>query len=233
MICVWKSFSWIGSRLFLAARDAARSARVWGALAIFLFSAGPCWAQQPPEAEDDYWNVTMMGNGPIPVLWNDWADYGSAEDPNGIDFDSVEIVGQPAHGTAMIDPETSEIWYFQNSGYTGGDSVTYVFRDLWGEISNVAVVYLWVDRPPTISSFIATTNDFTVWTFSGTVDDEDPAGPWVTFGDILDGESVQVNADGTFTFSKYLGPETAGVVTAQTQDNMGLGSNTAQYVIFN
>ena len=82
---------------------------------------------------------------------------------------------------------------------------------------------------PQITSFSATNPLGNYWTFSGTVADEDPAGCLVNFGELLEGVSVDVNADGTFSYTTYL--EEEGRVTAQAIDAEGALSSTVEAAV--
>jgi hypothetical protein len=103
--------------------------------------------------------------------------------------------------------------------------------DLWGQNSNTPTVTL-TSNAPSIAGFTAThgTNG---WTFTGTVNDESPAGLTITFGGIPDmvGKTTTIQSNGTFSFTIDLGTD-YGTVTAQTADWWGLRSNIAQYAIF-
>jgi hypothetical protein len=83
-----------------------------------------------------------------------------------------------------------------------------------------------VNAPPIVLSaqavLIDAAND--IWEISGTVEDEFPESATINFGGILDGHSVQVNADGTFSYTVVLDktlPNTEGLVTATAIDDVG------------
>jgi len=60
-------------------------------------------------------------------------------------------VTQPAHGTAVIDPNTGLVTYTPNPNFFGTDSFTYTVLDNFGDVSRSAVVTVnvqKVDQPP-------------------------------------------------------------------------------------
>jgi hypothetical protein len=95
-----------------------------------------------------------------------------------------------------------------------------------------------VDAPPIVLSAQAVLVDPVVvideWEISGTVEDEFPEGVTINFGGILEGHSVQVNADGTFTYRVVIDknlPNTEGLVTATAVDGMGQESAAFEFSI--
>jgi hypothetical protein len=82
--------------------------------------------------------------------------------------------------------------------------------------------------PPVITSFKARPGLGNLWTFSGTVTDENPAGCTIAFGGVLSGITTTVAADGTFTYTTELPPGMSGGVSAQAFDEAGLESNIAE-----
>jgi hypothetical protein len=73
------------------------------------------------------------------------------------------------------------------------------------------------------------------WEVYGTVSDVDDAveGDMVVFGGDLGAYflGVEVQADGTFASRQTSSDQISGIVSAQTKDLNGLGSNVAQYYI--
>lgn len=97
---------------------------------------------QPPRAEDDsptggLSNKVLV----ISVLANDVAQ------THAIDAASVEIVGQPQHGTVSMGTNGT-IAYTSDRGYVGTDQLTYRVRDTEGNWSNVATVTIVVAANP-------------------------------------------------------------------------------------
>lgn len=87
-----------------------------------------------------------------------------------------------------------------------------------------------VNETPTITDFSGSTNGYNLWTFSGTVSDDNPGSCVIYFGGILNGQQVAVGYDGHFEYSLRLSG--TGLVTAQATDGGGLTSNTANYYVF-
>ncbi len=96
------------------------------------------------------------------------------------------------------------------------------------DTATVDVTVTNVNEAPVITSFMANHNGGTSWTFSGTVEDEDPGSLDIDFRGVLAGHSVTVNSDGTFSYTLNLSSGTEGAVSAVTTDLEGLTSNTAQ-----
>jgi hypothetical protein len=100
--------------------------------------------------------------------------------------------------------------------------------DGWGQISN-AVGATVTSAPPSILNFQAELVSGTTWVFTGSVSDEYAAGLTVQFGGLpsLEGKSVAVGDDGTFSFTVILAPGEEGMATALCTDWFGLQSNLA------
>ncbi|MBI5761028.1 MAG: Ig-like domain-containing protein [Planctomycetales bacterium] len=191
----------------------------------------------PPSAADDAAWLAMDSYGFSPVLEND-----SASD-SPLDPSTVQIASGPAHGAITVDPDTGDVYYFPVAGFSGTDFFIYTVKNVDGQESNEATVYLVIqgpppeedpptNDPPVIVGFGWANYSGTVYVFSGQVMDEHPAGLTVTFGGTLEGFSATTAADGTFTFSKVLGPEDMGLVSASTVDNMGSMSSAVQTVTY-
>ncbi|MSR59156.1 MAG: hypothetical protein EXS05_16195 [Planctomycetaceae bacterium] len=207
----------------------------------FALGSNTAWAQMtgpktpltdtglPPHANNDS-SGTMAGLfAMVPVLANDlWI-------VAPLDFDSVEIMKAPAHGTAKVDPVTGNIWYFPNAGFTGTDTLTYTVLDMFGQESNAATVTITVGNlPPVIVNFHASVNGPNIWKFTGRVIDESASGLTVTFdGPLLAGRTTTTAADGTFSLVMTLQSGQGGLVTANTTDSQGQASNVAEDFVFN
>ena len=96
------------------------------------------------------------------------------------------------------------------------------------DTATVDVTVTNVNEAPVITSFTATYNGGHSWTFSGTVEDEDPGSLDINFGGVIAGYSVTANSDGTFSLTLTLSSGTFGIATAVTTDLGGLTSNTAE-----
>jgi hypothetical protein len=76
--------------------------------------------------------------------------------------------------------------------------------------------------PPAIDEFVSIEGLFNVWTFQGQVDPS-LAGLEVVFEGLptIEGHSVQVEEDGSFSYTITLGPNEEGVVYATITDTLG------------
>jgi hypothetical protein len=129
-------------------------------------------------------------------------------------------------GSVHTNSDGSFSFTTQASGLGGVQAATV---DLWGQQSNTASVNV-TSNPPVISNFQASEGTNNIWTFTGTVTDESPAGLTVTLGGLtsLQGKSGTVDATGHFSISVQLKSGDNGLATAVTTDWWGLTSNTAQ-----
>ena len=110
---------------------------------------------------------------------------------------------------------------------TGLGSIQATTTDLWGLASNAAQVAV-TDNPPIIFNFQAIQGPYNLWTFSGQVADQSPAGLVVNLwgvGTITATATVQ--ADGTFSVTLVIPPYFWGTMCAETTDWYGLSSNIA------
>ncbi len=91
------------------------------------------------------------------------------------------------------------------------------------------------NTPPDITDFHAVENDDGTWTFEGHVDSAYVGGLTIDFGSApagsmpsLDGQTAEVQTDGSFQMTVKLQNCEQGIVTAQTSDPQGHGSNVAE-----
>lgn len=91
-----------------------------------------------PKAATDAAKTTFSSPVTIPVLANDVKD--------GADFDpaSIEIVGQPQHGTIKFNADGT-LTYTPKDGYTGTETFTYRVKDKYGNWTNAAAVTVLVE----------------------------------------------------------------------------------------
>lgn len=82
--------------------------------------------------------------------------------------------------------------------------------------------------PPVITDFFITSYPGYLWTFEGTVTDENPGTVIIVFGGLLTGVSVPVNDDGSFLYTNQFPPGTNGGVTARAIDEEGNVSERAE-----
>jgi hypothetical protein len=92
------------------------------------------------------------------------------------------------------------------------------------------VPYFMVCGSPTISNFTAVAEGNGLWLFSGTVTGDSGQGGIVNFGGIapLQGESTEVNSDGTFDFYAIIPTGEGGWASAQAVNCWG---NTSQIAV--
>lgn len=97
--------------------------------------------------------------------------------------------------------------------------------DVVGAQSNVAKAQV-KSGAPVIVAFQAVLHEDNVWVISGRVEDESAAGLTVILNGlgIMNNVSVQVGANGSFTYSVVIPSTVHGVITAQTTDWFGLNS---------
>ncbi len=151
--------------------------------------------------------------------------YEVTDNTNSSLFDSVDIdsygglvldFADDAFGVAELTVKVTD---------TDGNSVETSFD------VNVAAV----NDAPVISGWGATGGPMDFYTFHGTVTDvdDDVEGMIVTLGGILEpyGLTVTVQADGTFSLTDQFPGLGSGTITAQTEDDDGLQSNLAMYLI--
>jgi ELWxxDGT repeat protein len=94
-----------------------------------------------PVAGNDHASSSNDAAVPVNVLAND-------SDPDGtLDATSVQVVSQPAHGTATAS-SNGTINYTPTPGFSGTDSFMYTVRDNQGASSNAATVTVDVTAPP-------------------------------------------------------------------------------------
>jgi hypothetical protein len=106
------------------------------------------------------------------------------------------------------------------------------FTDSWGQ--NTTGTGAVTSDAPIVSNFGGECEELDGWTFTGHVTAPSPQGLIVTFTGLpeLEGDTVQVDAQGNFSFSVELQPDERGTVTAQTTDWFGQASNIAFTFVF-
>jgi ribosomal protein L24E len=176
-----------------------------------------------PTAADE-WTDT---DGTTPVSINVLAN---AADPDGnqhLVASSVKIVGQPAHGTAVANPDGT-ITYTANSTFSGTDSFQYTIADDNGGVSLPATAFVRVNRP-TAGNVVAQADGTVPVTINVFGQSTDPDG-----NQHLVASSVKIvsqpahglavaNADGTVTYTAnagYSGPDSFQYTIAD--DNGGV-----------
>jgi hypothetical protein len=108
-------------------------------------------------------------------------------------------------------------------------SVTASFTDSSGQSASAKTSI--AVPPPQITSFTAT-QDGDMWTFSGTVSAQSPQGMIVNiYVPGVGNESATVGADGSFSLTVSIPPNTSGTATAQTTDWWGQTSNEADAIV--
>ncbi|GAB1792249.1 tandem-95 repeat protein [Priestia megaterium] len=145
-----------------------------------------------------------------------------ATDPDG-DPLMYTLQDLPANGTAIINQE-GLFTYIPNENFAGNDTFTVSIADSTGQfiITNVFVVVIPVEQPPTVPNYSITTpeNQSVTSQVVGT----DPHGDPLTYrlGTSPVNGNVIVNADGSFVYlpnSNYVGPD---LFTVIVEDSTGL-----------
>ncbi|MCA9217934.1 MAG: tandem-95 repeat protein [Planctomycetales bacterium] len=185
----------------------------------------------PPVAGDDSQQLNEDSSTSINLLFND-------NDPDGaLDRSSVVIVSGPTNGTVEVDAN-GVATYTPNPNYFGPDSFTYTVSDAEDATSNVATVSIDVleinDTPvahndvlrtrrnvPTVIDLLANDTDI-----DGQVDGNSII---ITFNPKSGG--VQLNGDGTVTFTPLLGFIGTDTFRYIVRDNDGATSNEASVTI--
>ena len=136
---------------------------------------------------------------------------------------------------AVISPDKRLILDYAPNA-SGSSWMTVTATDQAGNANSLSFwVHVGVNPAPVISNFQGTSGPGDMWTFSGSVTDNQPvAGLVVNFGGILEGDnlSATVQADGSFSLTTYLPGLESGTVTAIKQDIQGTFSNEASFTIF-
>ncbi|WP_263857494.1 tandem-95 repeat protein, partial [Priestia megaterium] len=145
-----------------------------------------------------------------------------ATDPDG-DPLMYTLQDLPTNGTAIINQE-GLFTYIPNENFAGNDTFTVSIADSTGQfiITNVFVVVIPVEQPPTVPNYSITTpeNQSVTSQVVGT----DPHGDPLTYrlGTSPVNGNVIVNADGSFVYlpnSNYVGPD---LFTVIVEDSTGL-----------
>lgn len=129
-------------------------------IAPFIQITPEAQQNQPPHVENDS-TTTMEDNSvAIAVLANDF-------DPEN-DALIITNVGQPAHGTVLVDPANDSLIYTPEANYYGMDAFTYSVSDNHGGIdsASVAISILPINDPPFISALWPDS----IWLFSAEMD---------------------------------------------------------------
>ncbi|MDG0991521.1 MAG: Ig-like domain-containing protein, partial [Luminiphilus sp.] len=181
----------------------------------------------PPDAVDD--SVTTAFGAPITisVLDND-------SDPDNDPLSVVSNTGSTNGGTVVANPDGT-FTYTPANNFTGTDTFSYTISDGNGG-EDTATVTIQVGSPPPPSppdavDDSATTAEDTAVTFSLTANDTDPDGDLdVSTVTIVSGPSngsLQVNADGSVTYTPNADYNGADIFTYTVADALGQTSNVA------
>ena len=124
-------------------RDAASAVSNAAAVSVTVIPVN-----DPPVAGSDAATLAEGGSVTIALAANDTDADGT------VDLGSIEIVGNPSHGSvALTDP--GSVLYTHDGSSTTSDSFTYRIRDNSGAQSNVATVTLTVTAPPQVPALPA------------------------------------------------------------------------------
>jgi hypothetical protein len=84
---------------------------------------------------------------------------------------------------------------------------------------------------PVITDFFIMSNPGNLWTFEGTVTDENPGTVVIVFGGMIEGTVTPVTEEGTFSITILLPAGTSGVVSAQAWDEWDVASDIVEDLI--
>ena len=185
-----------------------------------------------PIANDDVVNTDQGESIEISILDNDIAV------GHDIDKSSVKIVSEPKYGQISYSAETKSAIYIPNFNYFGTDSFTYSFKDLAGNVSNIASVSIVITKqnsPP-----IAADDNYKVQpnqsvTMNVLINDFDE-------DDIIDISSLIIQDEPNFGLLSFVSPGILeytntnsntefDVFTYQVSDGFGAVSNEAKVSI--
>ncbi|MEB2268338.1 tandem-95 repeat protein, partial [Priestia megaterium] len=145
-----------------------------------------------------------------------------ATDPEG-DPLTYTLQDPPTNGTAVINQE-GLFTYVPNENFAGNDTFTVRIADPTGQfiITNVFVVVIPVEKPPTVPNYSITTPENQ--SVTGQVVGSDPNGDLLTYrlGTSPVNGSTIINIDGSFIYlpnSNYVGPD---LFTVIVEDSTGL-----------
>jgi hypothetical protein len=130
------------------------------------------------------------------------------------------VAPDPAEITSQSSPD-SPLW--GDSTKVAGGAASMSSGDGYGGYGGYGFI------PPEISGFTCYESSPGVWTFTGSVsDDEGVSGLMVEFGGVLEGQSTMVREDGTFEFTMLLPPNTMDIATAVVTDWDGIRSEEVE-----
>lgn len=169
--------------------------------------------------------VTAEANQPttVPVLAND-------TDPNN-DPLTVTIDSQPAHGTAVVAPD-STVTYTPAAGYRGTDSFHYTVSDGHGGTAGATVALTVVNSPPVAGPDAAVTPTNTPVTLTVLSNDTDPSGDPLTITGFTNGGHGKVTngTAGTLIYTPEAGFAGSDTFSYTIEDPVH-GSATAQVTV--
>ncbi len=174
-----------------------------------------------PVAVNENISTNLNTDITIPVLDND-------TDPDGnttIDKASLTIKTQPQHGTLVVDLVTGKVIYRPNTGYAGSDSFTYSIKDNYSAESNIATVLIGVSLKPI--GFNDNANAFTNVPVIIDVlsNDPDKNGATVIAATTPNNGAININVDGTITYSPNPGFSGRDVFTYKLKNSSNIESD--------
>ncbi|HMP18230.1 MAG TPA: Ig-like domain-containing protein, partial [Gemmatales bacterium] len=186
---------------------------------------------QPPVAADDEATLDEGDSIIIDLAAND------SDSDGTLDLTSIEIVDQPLHGQININNDGT-VTYTHDGSETTSDSFTYTIRDNGGKVSNIATVTLTinpVDDAPVAMDDEAEVDQGQSIVINVAANDSDEEGPLdLTSIEIVDQPShgtLQVNDDGTVTYTHDGSNTTSDTFTYTIRDANGNISNQAKVTI--
>jgi hypothetical protein len=85
-----------------------------------------------------------------------------------------------------------------------------------------------VNGPPVITDFYIEREPGNLWTFEGTVMDENPGTCVIVFSGLIEGTVIPVTEEGTFSITIQLPANSSGAVGAQAWDEWDQASEVAE-----
>ncbi|HVC96182.1 MAG TPA: S8 family serine peptidase, partial [Pirellulales bacterium] len=156
----------------------------------------------------------------------------------GMVVPSSLAVTQPAHGTAVIDPNTGLVTYTPAANFFGTDSFTYTVLDNFGDISRSAVVTVnvqKVDQPPLVVNVVAIVvpgHSVQIPVLANAVPGNSAINPsTVTIVSPPSFGTVSVNTAGVVTYTPGAGFVSSDSFTYDVQDVNGGVSNVATVTV--
>lgn len=231
-----------GDAGYVAARDVDGSGTinsvdywaVYGNMADVLPAGDPAGVNNDAPNTQGFDDVTVDEDAADEVL-SLWSAFDDAEDADSeLTYEVLSNDNPALFDSVTIDAALGQLTLDYADEAHGNAELVIRATDSGGLIVDtpISVQVNSVNDAPVISDFIGA-DQGSQWVFSGTVADvdHDPTGWVVTFSGVLDGYTATVEPDGTFEIFVVLPTGTTGYAYAQTEDDLGLESNLAEFYV--